>query len=108
MTDIHTLLARNIKYYRKLLGISQMVLAARVGCSTTLIGNIEIKKCFPSPKNINRIAQALEIQPSDLFTDNAESIVPLSVTKTQLKKEIKSILEKKILETLKEVLEDGE
>jgi len=53
MTDVHTLLAQNIKKYRQILGISQAELAERMNCSLTLIGNIEIKKRFPSSKNLD-------------------------------------------------------
>ena len=44
MTDYRQLLARNMKKYRKFLGFSQMALAEKVGCSPTLIGNIEISR----------------------------------------------------------------
>jgi transcriptional regulator with XRE-family HTH domain len=67
MNDCRQLLTKNIKKYRKILEISQMALAERVGCSTTLIGNIEINKRFPSAGNINKIAKALEVKVSELF-----------------------------------------
>jgi len=44
MTDVRVLLARNMKRCREILGISQMKLAEKVGCSPTLIGKIEIMK----------------------------------------------------------------
>jgi transcriptional regulator with XRE-family HTH domain len=105
VADVRTLLAQNMKYFRKILGISQMVLAERVGCSTTMIGNIEIKKAFPSPENFDRIAEALEVQTGDLLADNQEKPLPLSVLKTQLQKEIKEKLEVRILAVLSECLE---
>jgi transcriptional regulator with XRE-family HTH domain len=106
MTDVRTLLARNMKYFRKIQRISQTTLAARAGCSTTFIGNIEIKKCFPSPENIDRIARALDVKQSDLFMDNVELIVPAAATKAQLKKEINEILGSKILATIKSAIEE--
>jgi transcriptional regulator with XRE-family HTH domain len=102
--DVRTLLAHNMKHYRKVLGISQGVLAARVGCSTVMIGNIEIKKAFPSPDNLDRIAGALEVTATELFADDAGEVVPLSVVRDELKKEIKGRLEVKILEALNEAL----
>lgn len=69
-TDVRTLLARNMKRFRALSGLSQMALADRVGCSTTLIGNIETMRRFPSPENLNRIAAALGVHPSQLFADD--------------------------------------
>ncbi|MCL2600985.1 MAG: helix-turn-helix domain-containing protein, partial [Treponema sp.] len=75
MNDCRLLLAQNIKKYRKIMGLSQMALAEAAGCSTTLIGNIEINRRFPSPKNINRIAIALGVDVKDLFAnDEPESM----------------------------------
>ena len=73
MTGVHTLLARNVKKYRKILGISQAALAEKVNCSTTLIGNIEIEKRFPSSYNIDRLAMALGVKPADLFAEEDDS-----------------------------------
>ncbi|MBU0927704.1 MAG: helix-turn-helix transcriptional regulator [Spirochaetes bacterium] len=72
-TDVRVLLARNMKRYRELYKLSQMALAERVGCSPTMIGNIEILKRFPSPRNINLIAEALEIPPSELFVEESSA-----------------------------------
>jgi transcriptional regulator with XRE-family HTH domain len=48
MADIRMLSTKNIRQYREVLGISQMELAEKIGCSPTLIGKIEIMKRFPS------------------------------------------------------------
>jgi transcriptional regulator with XRE-family HTH domain len=86
MADCRKLLAKNMKKYRQILGFSQSALAEKVGCSTTLIGNIEINKRFPSADNINRIASALEVRVSDLFAEQE----PESMKKMASKKELKS------------------
>jgi transcriptional regulator with XRE-family HTH domain len=93
MTDVHTLLAQNIKKYRQILGISQAELAERVNCSLTLIGNIEIKKRFPSSKNLNLLAEALGVKPADLFAEGKDTETALRITsrqkqKVQLEKEV--------------------
>jgi len=93
MTDVHTLLAQNIKKYRQILGISQAELAERVNCSLTLIGNIEIKKRFPSSKNLDLLAQALGVKPADLFAEGNNTETALRITsrqkqKVQLEKEV--------------------
>ena len=93
MADVHTLLAQNIKKYRQILGISQSELAERINCSLTLIGNIEIKKRFPSAKNIDLLAQALGVKPADLFaeenvTETTLRIVSKQKQKMQLEKEV--------------------
>ena len=74
MTDVRRLLADNMKRCRQILGLSQMALAERIGCSTTLVGNIETLKRFPSPENLNLIAQALQIHPSELFMEDSPAI----------------------------------
>jgi transcriptional regulator with XRE-family HTH domain len=99
MTDCRLLLARNMKKYRQILGLSQAALAEKVNCSTTLIGNIEIKKRFPSSKNIDRIAKALGIKQSDLFaeSDASEAVARLSdrqKRKVQLERDIRKAISK--------------
>jgi len=90
MTDCRFLMARNMKKFREMQGISQMTLAEKVGCSITFIGNIEINRRFPSPNNINRIAKALNVKVSDLFAEQE----PESMKKMTSKKELKSKLER--------------
>jgi transcriptional regulator with XRE-family HTH domain len=98
MADVQTLLASNLKKYRKIIGLSQAALAEKVNCSTTFIGNIEIKKRFPSPQYINRIAKALGVKPAALFVEendpkggDSEAIAHLSdrqKRKVQLEKAV--------------------
>jgi transcriptional regulator with XRE-family HTH domain len=97
MTGVHTLLAKNLKKYRQILGLSQAALAEKVNCSTTLIGNIEIKKRFPSSKNIDRIAGALGIKPADLFAEGDDSETLARFTEHNKRKEQ---LERDILEAV--------
>jgi transcriptional regulator with XRE-family HTH domain len=101
MTDSRTLLAENIKRYRKALGLSQMALAERVDCSTTLIGNIEIKKRFPSAGNIDRIAHALGVQTADLFTENDTALNVLAS-----KEGVRAKIEQKFLSALNETFRE--
>jgi len=67
MTDIRDLLAQNIKKYRTALGLSQAKLAEKVATSTNYIGLLEIKRKFPSPEMIERLANALGIDTTELF-----------------------------------------
>ena len=99
MTDVRVLLAKNIKRYREILGVSQMKLAEKVGCSPTLIGKIEIMKRFPSADNLNLIAKALKIEPADLFAKTEESEALKTVTSQQ---ERKDTLKKKVLKAIDE------
>jgi transcriptional regulator with XRE-family HTH domain len=101
MNDCRKLLAKNMKKYRQILGISQMALAERVGCSTTLIGNIEINKRFPSADNINRIARALEVSVADLFTENEPESMKIMASKEELKARFEEIMNEAIDELFK-------
>jgi len=97
MTDVRILLAKNMKNFREILGISQMELAEKIGCSPTLIGKIETMKRFPSADNLNRIAKALDIAPSDLFLDINSSKTAKSMTSRQKRKsQLKSKINKAI------------
>jgi transcriptional regulator with XRE-family HTH domain len=68
MTSLRALLAYNMKGRRRILGISQTLLAARVGTSTHYIGQIELENKFPSPEMLERIAAALEVDSPQLFS----------------------------------------
>jgi transcriptional regulator with XRE-family HTH domain len=99
MTDVRIFLARNMKRYREILGISQMKLAEKISCSPTLIGKMETMKRFPSADTINRIAKALKIEPSDLFIKHDDNEL-LKIMKSHHEQKI--ILKKKILKALDE------
>jgi len=101
MDDCRKLLTRNMKKYRQILGISQVALAEKVGCSTTLIGNIEIGKRFPSADNINRIAKALEVRVSDLFAEQEPESMKTMTSKQELKAKLERLIDKAIDEHFK-------
>jgi transcriptional regulator with XRE-family HTH domain len=95
----YTLLAKNLKKYRQILGLSQAELAEKLNCSTTFIGNIEIKKRFPSPKNLDHIVKVLGIKPADLFAevDNPEGVAQFKdkqKRKKQLEKDIQAAIDR--------------
>ena len=76
MTSLRTLLAENIKKYRKIQNISQEKLAEKANTATSYIAMIEKCKKFPSPEMLERIAQALNVDTPELFTTNPVTIVP--------------------------------
>ncbi|MDR0453087.1 MAG: helix-turn-helix transcriptional regulator [Treponema sp.] len=94
-----------MKRYRKILSLSQMALAEKVGCSTPLIGNIEINRRFPSAENINRIANALEVKISDLFAESE----PAALSGISSRQELKIRLERNVIRAIDETFRrDGE
>jgi len=99
MTDVRVLLAKNMKNFREILGISQMELAEKIGCSPTLIGKIETMKRFPSADTINRLINTLKIAPSDLFKDTSNSEAVKTIINKQKNK---NLLKSKINKTIDE------
>ena len=105
MADVHTLLARNLKKYRQILGLSQAALAEKINSSTTFIGNIEIGKRFPSSKNLDLLANVLGVRPADLFAeeDEEESLVRYAARQKR-----KAQLEKEVMEAISKAFDEGE
>jgi len=104
MTNIRDLLAQNIKKYRSALGISQAKLAEKVNTSTNYIGLLEIKRKFPSPEMMERLAFALGIDTTELFHKELTSI---DAIKTYRKAAIEDI-QGKISQVIEEQLQDLE
>lgn len=71
---IQECLAQNLKFYRKRKNLSQSQLAERADTSTNYIANIETGKKYPSPKTLEKIANALEIRAIDLFQLKIDNI----------------------------------
>jgi len=99
MTNLRQVLALNMKKRRNTLGFSQAKLAEKVNTAPTYIAMIELEKKFPSVEMLERIAQALEIDTTELF-----SVKPLP--EDSLKKLHKAVLldfEKILTKKLKEL-----
>lgn len=75
--NIYEQIARNIKKYRKDVGITQAVLAERVGVSHEFIRRIESKKGSKtfSIDTVWKISLALNIEPGKLFEINLDEVV---------------------------------
>jgi len=74
LTDVRKLLAKNIKRGRDLLGISQMQLAERAGCSASYLGDIETGKKFPAATMFGKIAEALNFRPYQLLLEDDDEL----------------------------------
>ncbi|MDD6757381.1 MAG: helix-turn-helix transcriptional regulator [bacterium] len=75
--NIYEQIARNIKKYRKEAGITQAVLAEKVGVSHEFIRRIESKKGIKtfSIDTIWKISLVLNIEPGKLFEIDIDEIV---------------------------------
>ena len=67
MTRLRTILAGNLKVYRKETGLSQEKLAELVGTAPNYIAMIEGEKRFPTDTMLEKIAAALQREPCELF-----------------------------------------
>ena len=68
MAKIRQILADNMKVYRRKRGFSQVKLAEQADVSAQYIAMIEMCSKFPKPEMLERLAQALDIEPYDFFT----------------------------------------
>ena len=72
--DLEQLFIKNLKRWRKAMGISQKELAEKCGTSHSYIRQLESGNGHPSFVFIGKIANALKIEPYQLFFDEtAES-----------------------------------
>ena len=86
MSSYQEIFIENLKFYRSKRNISLSKLAELCGCATPTIGCIESARQFPSFELLFKMADALEINPADLFLRNA------SETVLQMKKVLKTEL----------------
>lgn len=83
-------LGQNIKKYRKLRNITQEKLAEQIGIEVRTLSLIETGRSFISSKNLEKIAQTLKVNPSNLFenyeANDAERLYKESLRALQLLK----------------------
>ena len=74
MTNIRDVLAANLKQFRQARGWSQAYLAEKTETSTNYIGMLENSVKFPSSEMIQKLAYALGIDPTDLFSKGIDTV----------------------------------
>lgn len=95
--EVREALARNIKKLRAQKGFSQAQLAEKADISLPFMSSIEQSSKWPYPDTLAKIASALEVDVSDLF----------STTENELKNHQKTIeLMKILVESQKKALSD--
>lgn len=67
--ELRKVFSDNVKYYRKMLGISQEKLAERSNLSTNYVGSIESRARRVNIDTIQKLAFGLQIEPSKLLVD---------------------------------------
>ena len=71
--DILKVFGSNVKAYRQRIGLSQEAFAEKCGMHRTYISAIECFRRSISLENIQKIADALEIEPYQLLLENREN-----------------------------------
>lgn len=72
--DVIKVFSHNVRLYRTRLGLSQEMVALRTGLHRTYISAVECGKRSISLENIQKIADALEIETHLLFVDNIDAL----------------------------------
>jgi len=103
MTNLKKLLAFNMKEQRRILGISQAALVERINTSTNYIAMIELERKVPSLSMIERIAEALQIDPPELFSAKAVPSTSLRNLQKSVLQDIEKAVGNVILERINEV-----
>ena len=103
MTSIREVLAKNIKEYRRKYGFSQDKLAELAGISSQYLATVETCRKFPTPEVLERLAEALEIEPHELFTVDPSPQNELE----QLRREIKNDIKNAFGERLEQAIADA-
>jgi len=99
MTDLRKILASNMKFFRKNLGISQAKLAEKANITDNYIALIETGKRFPSVNMLERIAEVLQKDTLDLFSLSHDDPKKKGVLKSKILSDIEAILTVRLNET---------
>jgi len=79
--DMHAILSRNLRRYRRYFDLTQIALAKKAGVSTNFINDIEAGKKWASLATLVKIAHIFNIhvyellKPPDLLPDNLSGIL---------------------------------
>jgi transcriptional regulator with XRE-family HTH domain len=106
MANIREVLAKNMKENRQKLGITQAELAEKADISTNFLAMIELRKKFPSPEILERIATALNVETSALFTTPASPEIALERLHRAVLTDIKQVVNAAVKEAIAENLKN--
>jgi len=98
MTNLRQVLALNMRKRRRSLGFSQAMLAEKANTAPTYIAMIELEKKFPSVEMLERIAEALEADTTELFSVNPLSEDSIKKLHKSVLKDFEKIITKKLKE----------
>jgi transcriptional regulator with XRE-family HTH domain len=96
-SKLRNILATNIRNHRQLLGISQAKLAEFANIAPAYVAMIELEKKFPSDQVLERIANALKIDPTELFSKSCHSVEEIRVFQKSVLDNIAQVVNSQII-----------
>ena len=96
MTNLRHVLAINMKKKRHTFGLSQAKLAEKINTAPTYIAMIELEKKFPSVDMLERIASALNMDTTELFSTKPLPEDSLKKMHKEILQEFEKVITKKI------------
>lgn len=99
MTHFQELFIKNLRFYRKKRGLSQLDLSEKIEISPNYLNAVENGKNFPSPEVVQAITEILDILPYHLFLESPVKIPPCDdAEKTRMIQELADIKQKLVRE----------
>ncbi|MDR0526904.1 MAG: helix-turn-helix domain-containing protein [Spirochaetaceae bacterium] len=93
MERLGEIFAKNMKEYRRKRGLTQEKLAEKVDVSTHHIGMIELARNYPTLNLVERIANALDVEIYQLFTEPHSPNEELEQLRLEIRGDMKQLLE---------------
>ena len=91
-SKLRHILATNIRNHRNLLGYSQAKLAENANIAPGYLAMIELEKSFPSDEVIERIAHALKIESTELFSKTCYPVEAVKALQESVLKDIDQVV----------------
>ncbi len=88
MENVKKLLGKKIKNIRKTKGITQEELSERIKIDPKSLSCIEVGKNYPTPENLAKIAEALDVRICELF--NFEYLVDSNILYNEMFENLKN------------------
>ena len=105
MGKIRQILADNMRIYRRKQGLTQEKLAEKAGISAHYLAMVEVSRKFPKPEMLERLAEALEVEPHELFTVAPTPQDELEKIRQEVKNDIENSLGEKLEQSIADAIE---
>ena len=106
MTHIQQIFIKNLRYYRTKAGYSQLTFSEKINLSPNYLNAVENGKNFPSLEVIQRMIDALNLLPYQLFLESPDNFLPAEAkTKGEII-QLTTDLKQKIIKQIDSVIEN--